>query len=85
MDESVRELRLANLAKGRGKRPTANTEPFMARMHVGDRALLDLIAESKGCTYGGKPSIGALLHKIAVGEIVLVDKAIAQKLLKNLS
>jgi hypothetical protein len=37
------------------------------------------------CYHGSGPGLGALLHKIAMGELILVDATAAKKILENLS
>lgn len=60
------------LALGRGKRPTLNNETVAMRMSPSTRQMLEEIAYSYDCTYGGKPWIAGLLEKIGNGELVVV-------------
>jgi len=85
MDQSVRELRLTNLAKGRGKRPPTDSQAINVRVPQGDKERLEAIAIGHQCYHGSGPGLGALLHKIAMGELILVDASAAKKILENLS
>ncbi|MFZ9738653.1 MAG: hypothetical protein ACO3EZ_11655 [Prochlorotrichaceae cyanobacterium] len=61
-----------NLALGRGKRPKLNNETVAMRMSPETKAALEAIADSYGCSYGGKPWIAGLLAKVAQDELIIV-------------
>jgi hypothetical protein len=60
------------LALGRGKRPVLNNETVSMRMSPETRQVLEEIAYSYDCIYGGKPWIAGLLDKIGTGELTVV-------------
>lgn len=60
------------LVLGRGKRPVLNNETVSMRMSPSTRQMLEEIAYSYNCLYGGKPWIAGLLEKIGTGELVVV-------------
>jgi hypothetical protein len=60
------------LALGRGKRPVLNNETVSMRLSPETRQVLEEIAYSYDCTYGGKPWIAGLLNKIGTGELAVV-------------
>jgi hypothetical protein len=61
-----------NLALGRGKRPKLNHETVSVRMSAKTRQILEEIAKSYSCFYGGKPWIAGLLERIGRGELIVV-------------
>lgn len=60
------------LIRGRGKRPVLNNETVSMRMSPATRQMLEEIASSYHCVYGGKPWIAGLLEKIGTGELIVV-------------
>ncbi|NEP15757.1 MAG: hypothetical protein F6J97_02515 [Leptolyngbya sp. SIO4C1] len=60
------------LELGRGKRPKLNNQTVSMRLSQSTREALELIAESYGCLYGGKPWIAGLLDKIGSGQLTVV-------------
>jgi hypothetical protein len=60
------------LSLGRGKRPALNNETVSMRMSPETRRILEEIAYSYNCVYGGKPWIAGLLDKIGSGELTVV-------------
>lgn len=60
------------LELGRGQRPKLNNPTVAMRMSPDTRDTLEAIANSYGCTYGGKPWIAGLLEKIGSGQLVVV-------------
>ncbi len=60
------------LALGRGKRQKLDNDTLSLRISTESRQVLDDIASSYNCFYGGKPQISGLLERIASGELVVV-------------
>ena len=58
-------------ASGRGKRPKLNHETVSMRMSSATKHELEQLAQSFGCTYGGKPWIAGLLTRIANRELLV--------------
>jgi hypothetical protein len=73
----------ANLALGRGKRPKLNHETVSMRMSGETKHELERLAQSYGCTYGGKPWIAGLLTRIANRELLVVPPTYMRPLVEQ--
>jgi hypothetical protein len=61
-----------NLELGRGRKPKLNNQTVSMRMSPSTKAVLEDIAASYGCVYGGAAWIAGLLEKIGREELIVV-------------
>jgi hypothetical protein len=64
-----------DFAKIQRKSNISETESISIRLSPDDRAVLEGIAASYGCFYGGKPSLSDLLTQISHGYLIVVPGA----------